>query len=76
MEMPVAASLDRERARLFEGVTRFTADLSRHGPLLVVLEDLHWASESTLQMLHYLARHLAAHSVLIVGTFRPEALTI
>jgi predicted ATPase len=75
LEMPAAASLDRERARLFEGVTRFTADLSRHGPLLVVLEDLHWASESTLQLLHYLARHLAAHSVLIVGTFRPEALT-
>jgi DNA-binding SARP family transcriptional activator/predicted ATPase len=75
LEMPAAASLDRERARLFEGVTRFTADLARHGPLLVVLEDLHWASESTLQLLHYLARHLAAHSVLIVGTFRPEALT-
>ncbi|MGD9403508.1 MAG: AAA family ATPase [Anaerolineae bacterium] len=75
LEIPPAESLERERARLFEGVTRFTADLARHGPLLVVLEDLHWASESTLQMLHYLTRHLAAHSVLIVGTFRPGALT-
>ena len=75
LEIPPAESLDRERARLFEGVTRFTADLARHGALLVVLEDLHWASESTLQMLHYLCRQMTAHSVLIVGTFRPGTLT-
>jgi predicted ATPase len=41
---------------------------------LVVLEDLHWASESTLQLLHYSTRHVAHHSVLILGTFRPEAI--
>jgi DNA-binding SARP family transcriptional activator/predicted ATPase len=75
LEMPRAAGSGHDRARLFEAVTWLTADLSTHGPLLVVLEDLHWASESTLQLLHYLVRHLAAHSVLIVGTIRPEAVT-
>jgi predicted ATPase len=40
---------------------------------LLVLEDLHWASESMLQLLHYLARRLAAHAVMVVGTWRPEA---
>ena len=40
----------------------------------MVLEDLHWASDSTLQMLHHLARHLSDHPVLFVGTFRPEDL--
>jgi oligopeptide transport system substrate-binding protein len=64
-----------EQARLFDGLARFLAELSSSRPLLLVLEDLHWAGESTLQLLHYLARHLVAHHpVLIVGTFRPEAL--
>jgi tetratricopeptide (TPR) repeat protein len=48
--------------------------MSSRGTLLVVLEDLHWASESTLQLVHYLARHLTGHPVLLVGTFRPEAI--
>ena len=73
LEAPASIPYDREQARLFDGVARFLAEMSSRGTLLVVLEDLHWASESTLQLLHYLARHLAAHPVLMVGTFRPEA---
>jgi len=73
IEASAAPSLDQERTRLFEGVARFLARLSSHGALLVVLEDLHWASESTLQLLHYLTRHLSGHAVLILGTLRPEA---
>jgi predicted ATPase len=67
-----ADHLDQEQARLFEGIDRFLAELSAHGALLVVLEDLHWASESTLQLVHYLARHLTDRPVLMVGTSRPE----
>jgi ABC-type oligopeptide transport system substrate-binding subunit/DNA-binding SARP family transcriptional activator len=74
LQVAAAPRLDQERARLFEGVTRFVAELSSHRALLVVLEDLHWASESTLQLVHYLTRHLAHHPVLIVSTFRPEAI--
>ncbi len=65
---------EEERARLFEGVGHFLAELSSHGALLIVLEDLHWASESTLQLVHYLTRHLTGHQILMVGTFRPEAI--
>jgi predicted ATPase len=39
----------------------------------MVLEDLHWATESTLQLLHYLARQLAGRRLLMIGTLRPEA---
>ena len=45
----------------------------RQQPLLLVLEDLHWATDSTLQLLHYLARALLTQPALIVGTLRPEA---
>lgn len=67
------APLEQEQTHLFEGVARFLATLSRDSALVLILDDLHWATESTLQMIHYLARRLAAHPVLIVGALRPEA---
>ena len=58
--------------RLFEGVSQCLARLAGQAPLLLVLEDLHWATDSTLQLLHYLARAVVAQPLLIVGTLRPE----
>ncbi|MGC9333427.1 MAG: ABC transporter substrate-binding protein [Anaerolineae bacterium] len=66
-------SLDQGQRLLFDAVVRLLVSLSRDGPLPMILEDLHWATDSTLQMLHYLARHLADRPVLLVGTLRPEA---
>jgi DNA-binding SARP family transcriptional activator/predicted ATPase len=65
--------LDQKLSRIFEGVCHVLAVLSSWTPLLILLDDLHWAGESTLGLLHHLARHLAEQPVLIVGTFRPEA---
>jgi tetratricopeptide (TPR) repeat protein len=62
----------QEQARLFDGLARFLAHWSTEEALLLILEDLHWAGASTLQLLHYLARQLAGQAVLLVGTFRPE----
>jgi oligopeptide transport system substrate-binding protein len=73
LEAPASIRSDQEQARLFDGVARFLARLSSHRAILIVLEDLHWASESTLQLIHYLARHLASGRALMVGTLRPEA---
>jgi predicted ATPase/DNA-binding SARP family transcriptional activator len=70
---PKPLALDQEQMRLFEGVTHLLAAMASRVPLLLLLEDLHWAGESTLGLLHHLARHLAGRPVLIVGTFRPEA---
>ena len=65
------AGADHEH--LFEGVTRFLAQLAEHKPLLLVLEDLHWATQPTLDMVHHLAQHLVGRALLVI-TFRPEAL--
>ncbi len=67
---PSTVRSDQERARLFDAVARFLAGLAAHSALLVVLEDLHWATETTLQLLHYLARRLAEHPMLLVGSYR------
>jgi DNA-binding SARP family transcriptional activator/predicted ATPase len=74
--LPTLSGVDPEQARLFAGVKCVLEALSAHRAILVVLDDLHWASESTLQMLHYLARYRSSHPVLMIGTFRSEAIGI
>ncbi len=65
-------SPEAERARIFETIYVAIAALARKRPLLVVLEDLHWATASTAALVEYLARRLAALPVLIVATHRDE----
>jgi ABC-type oligopeptide transport system substrate-binding subunit/DNA-binding SARP family transcriptional activator len=73
-EVHTPTDTTQEQARLFGGVAVFLSRSSAHVPLLMVIEDLHWASASTLQLLHYLARQFAGEKVMLLGTLRPEAL--
>jgi predicted ATPase/DNA-binding SARP family transcriptional activator len=68
-----AAPQGEAQDRLFEAVSRFLAHLAGQAPLLLILEDLHWATDSTLQLLHYLARAVLAQPLLVAGTLRIEA---
>jgi DNA-binding SARP family transcriptional activator len=43
-----------------------------HHPLVVVIEDLHWADTSSVQLFSYLSRHLDGRRILLIGTSRPE----
>jgi tetratricopeptide (TPR) repeat protein len=61
-----------EATRLFEALALCLAEGAGRWPILLVLDDLHWASDSTLQLLHYVTRRLAGAPVLAVGTFRRE----
>jgi tetratricopeptide (TPR) repeat protein len=67
--------------RLFEAVARCLGRLAAGRPVLVVLDDLHWADEPSLRLLGFLARALAAESVALLGAYRdteasPELLKI
>ncbi|RLC79777.1 MAG: hypothetical protein DRI61_07180 [Chloroflexi bacterium] len=64
--------LEQEQARLFEALTSFLLDLARHNPLLLVLEDIHWAHDSTLAWIHHLTRHLPRVPALVLATYRRE----
>ncbi len=57
---------------LFHAIAAFICDFALRTPLLIVFEDLHWATDSMLAALHYLVRQTAAQRVLILGTFRTE----
>ncbi|MFQ5856410.1 MAG: tetratricopeptide repeat protein [Anaerolineae bacterium] len=62
------------RLRLLQGVVQCLAHVTRLCSLLLFLDDLHWADEASLELLHYASRHLAEYPLLIVGTHRPEAM--
>jgi len=73
-DLPPLAMLDpsRERLRLFESMAACLSALANTRPVLVVLEDLHWAGEATLSAFEFLARRSVAQPVLMIGTYRTE----
>jgi tetratricopeptide (TPR) repeat protein len=64
----------QERALLWVAVLDLFTKLSQRAPLLVVWDDLHWADESSIELLAYLIRHLADQRVLFVATYRQTEL--
>ena len=61
---------EQERRYLFNGMRDFLARVGRAQPLLLVLDDLHWADDSTLLLLQHVAQQLQEMPVLIIGTYR------
>ncbi len=67
---PVEADPDTERHRLHTAVADLLANVSRERPMLLVLEDAHWADAPTLLLLRFLARAAWRARLLILVTFR------
>ena len=70
---PLAA--EAEKRRLFEALVLFFTRLSqlpRPGPLLLIVEDIHWCDETSLEFLHLLARRLTGLPILLLATYRRE----
>jgi DNA-binding CsgD family transcriptional regulator/tetratricopeptide (TPR) repeat protein len=67
---PVSADQDTERHRLHQAVAELLRNVSRRRPLLLILEDAHWADTPTLLLLRHLSRAAADARMLLVATFR------
>lgn len=67
---PPAADPDTERHRLHTAVAELLTAVTRRRPLLLVLEDLHWAETSTLFLLRHLVRAATDARMLLVVTYR------
>jgi DNA-binding SARP family transcriptional activator len=63
-----------DASRIFEAVDRLVARLAARQPLIIVLEDVHWADEFTVRLAAYLSRRIATRPVLLVLTAREEHL--
>ena len=66
---------EQARLRLYEAVGQFLAAIALSRPLLLLLDDLHWADTATLDLLCYLAQHQATSRLCIVGAYRSTELT-
>jgi tetratricopeptide (TPR) repeat protein len=71
-DLPVPPPRDSEQARfrLFDAITTFLTRAAGTRPLVLVLDDLHWADTPTLLLLRFLARELAGARLLVVATYR------
>lgn len=69
-----AAPNEMERAHLSVAFQEAFRAFAKDAPLLVVVEDLHWADEASLDLLHALARELGGARVLLYATYRSDEL--
>ncbi len=67
-----AEDSDTERWRLFEAVARLLATLAARRPVLLVLEDVHWADRSTLLLLRHVLRTSQETACAVLLTARAE----
>jgi DNA-binding CsgD family transcriptional regulator/tetratricopeptide (TPR) repeat protein len=67
---PVAGTA---QLRLFEAVLGLLARLSEQTPVVLVVEDLHWADRSTMDLLAFLLANLHEERVLVIATYRSHA---
>ena len=61
---------DEVRARVFDGVVRHVVALSGSTPVVMLLDDLHWADADTVALLRHVVRSTASYPVLVVGAYR------
>ena len=70
---PPAAQIEpeQERRRIIRAILQCFAQLAARGPLLLIVEDLHWCDEASLEVLLALARRLPSR-VLLLLTYRAD----
>lgn len=76
--LPIAARDARigepHRYQLHAAFTTLFADLAHERPTIVVIEDLHWADEASLELFPHLSRKLRDAPLLLIGTYRSDEL--
>ena len=65
-------SIEMERRRAFEAVTALLCGLAADDPVLLFVDDLQYAGQSTVELIHYLRRHAPGARLLAVVTVRVE----
>jgi DNA-binding CsgD family transcriptional regulator len=75
MSPPPAAGPEQQKRRLFAILGQLLIGYAAQQPLLLVIEDLHWCDESSLDLLLHLTRHCADQPFLFLFTYRSEEIT-
>lgn len=67
---PLRSDAETERYRLFDAVASWLVDLGSQQPVLLVLDDLHWAAKPTLMLLRHILHFSSALPLLVIATYR------
>ena len=69
---PEVLDPERERQRIVHATRQLVAHLTAGGPLFIILEDLHWSDDASLEVLLQLARATTRYPLLLLGTYRDD----
>jgi tetratricopeptide (TPR) repeat protein len=71
-DLPAQPPLEGEkgRFRLFDSITTWLKKAGQEQPLVLIIEDLHWADTPSLLLLQFLTRELKQSRLLLLGTYR------
>ena len=71
-DLPYTAAVDPkgERMRLFDSLASFLVNASKANPIMLHLQNLHWADKPSLLLLQHLARRFKGSRLMVVGTYR------
>lgn len=72
---PPPGNPEEARFRLFTSLSRFLIAASRRRPIVIVLDDMHWADAPSLRFLRFLVPELASSCLLVIGTYRQNELS-
>jgi predicted ATPase len=75
VEPPPILEPEQARFRLFDSITTFLKNAAQAQPLLLVLDDLHWADQASLLLLQFLARQMEGSRLLVAGCYRDVELS-
>jgi tetratricopeptide (TPR) repeat protein len=65
---------EQRRFKLFDAIARYLRRAARGVPIVVLLDDLHWADQASLLLLRFAASELRDSPFLLIGTYRDEEL--
>ncbi|HUA36025.1 MAG TPA: AAA family ATPase [Candidatus Binataceae bacterium] len=67
---PSALDKDEERFRLLDAVAQSLISIAQLSPLVLILDDLHWADRGTVAMLNHVGHFVASNPILLIGAYR------
>jgi class 3 adenylate cyclase len=70
VESPASTDLEASRFQLFDSITTFLHNAARSQPIVVFLDDMHWADKPSLLLLEFLSRQLRDSQILVICTYR------
>ncbi|MEX2283149.1 MAG: AAA family ATPase [Gemmatimonadota bacterium] len=69
---PAVTRTGVDQSQVLHQFTSVLRKLAAQNPLILVVDDLHWADQASISLLFHLARRIEGTPILIVGTYRPH----